>query len=52
MSNVLAVFSGIGTQWRGMGRELMSSNDDFAAGMAAVAERMRADIAGAATKKG
>ncbi len=28
------------------------SNDDFAAGLAAVAERMRADIAGAATKKG
>lgn len=33
MSNVLAVFSGIGTQWPGMGRELMSSSDDFAAGV-------------------
>lgn len=33
MSKTLAVFSGIGTQWPGMGRELMSVNSDFAAGV-------------------
>lgn len=33
MSKTLAVFSGIGTQWPGMGRELMSTNGDFAAGV-------------------
>jgi acyl transferase domain-containing protein len=33
MSKTLAVFSGIGTQWPGMGRELMSVNGDFAAGV-------------------